>query len=385
MRNGVFQPFLCIAKHVIIHKVNNNDRIQGRISSLKGVKKLNINVKRTLSILEITVGFILICFALYLDVSGSEHSMRGTILTAGALLVILGVYCIPTRKHRAIVNVLFLFPLVFAFAVTVLVPFALGIFYSFTNWTGIRFTEFVGLDNYIRMFRSRDYVYSFVITFIFTVFNMFLVNLAAFSLALLCTSNVRGKNFYRAAFFLPNLIGGIVLGYVWQFIFNKVFTSIFAGSASMLTDPNLALLAILMVSTWQYAGYIMMIYVTGLQSVPKDILEASGVDGANRWITLFKIKMPMMANTFTVCIFLTLVNSFKQFDLNLAITNGAPSRILGLKPVSSTEFMALNIYKTAIAKNEYALGQTKAVVFFVMLAIVSLTQVYISKKKEVEM
>ena len=152
----------------------------------------------------------------------------------------------------------------------------------------------------------------------------------------------------------------------------------------MLTNPNLALMAILLVSTWQYAGYIMMIYVTGLQNVPQDILEASSVDGANSLITLFKIKIPMIANTFTVCIFLTLVNSFKQFDLNLAITNGAPSRMLNGDIVQSTEFLALNIYNTAIGKNQYALGQTKAVVFFIILAIVSLTQVYISKKKEVE-
>ena len=214
---------------------------------------------------------------------------------------------------------------------------------------------------------------------------MLSVNLVAFGLALLCTSKVKGRNLYRAAYFLPNLIGGIVLGYVWQFIFNKVFTSVIAGSVSMLTDPNLAIAAILIVSTWQYAGYIMMIYVTGLQSVPKDVLEASNVDGANQIMTLLKIKVPMIANTFTVCIFLTLVNSFKQFDLNLAITNGAPSRILGGKPVQSTEFLALNIYNTAIGKNQYALGQTKAVVFFIILAVVSLTQVTISKKKEVEM
>jgi raffinose/stachyose/melibiose transport system permease protein len=199
---------------------------------------------------------------------------------------------------------------------------------------------------------------------------MILVNSVAFALALFCTSKVKGKNFYRAAFFIPNLIGGIVLGYVWQFIFNKVFTVVISGSVSMLTNPNLALMAILLVSTWQYAGYIMMIYVTGLQNVPQDILEASSVDGANSLVTVF--------------IFLTLVNSFKQFDLNLAITNGAPSRMINGDIVQSTEFLALNIYNTAIGKNQYALGQTKAVVFFIILAIVSLTQVYISKKKEVE-
>ncbi|SHO51305.1 carbohydrate ABC transporter permease [Anaerocolumna xylanovorans] len=346
---------------------------------------MNTQLKRTFSLIEIIVGLCAMAFALYLDFTGNESSYRGILLAAGLVLIVAGLFILPTKKHRSIVNVLFLLPVLLTFFFTVLNPFILGIFYSLTDWNGIKFTKFVGIGNYITMFQSRDYVYSFLITFLYTILNMIFVNIAAFALALLCTSKVRGRNFYRASFFLPNLIGGIVLGYVWQFIFNKVFTAAIAGSQSMLTDPNLALAAILIVSTWQYAGYIMMIYVTGLQGVPKDIMEASNVDGANWWVALKRIKMPMIANTFTVCMFLTLVNSFKQFDLNLAITNGAPSRILQGKAVLSTEFMALNIYKTAIAKNEYALGQTKAVVFFIILAIVSLTQVSINKRKEVEM
>lgn len=342
-------------------------------------------VRRTLSIIGIAAGLAGLAAALYLDIAGTGSPIRGNLLIAGTIVLILGVYFLPTRKHRAIIHVLFLLPLLFAFLVTVIIPFACGIFYSMTDWDGIKFTHFVGLKNYLTMFQSRDYLYSFAITFLFTVVNMATVNIAAFSLALLCTSKVRGKNLYRVSFFVPNLIGGIVLGYVWQFIFNKVYVTVFEGSTSMLTSPNLALVAIMIVSTWQYAGYIMMIYVTGLQGVPKDVLEASGVDGANAWTTLFKIKMPMIMNTFTVCIFLTLVNSFKQFDLNLAITNGAPSRILAGKAVQATEMLALNIYNTAIGKNHYALGQTKAVVFFIILAVVSLTQVAISKKKEVEM
>lgn len=343
------------------------------------------NMKKVMTILPILLGTLLTAYALYLDIFYREAQLRGVFLVLGLFLIVLGVYLLPVKHHRTIVYILFLLPLLAAFGITVIVPFIFGIFYSFTNWNGIKFTEFVGLSNYVEMFKAPDYLYSLVITFIFTVFNMISVNLMAFVLALLCTSGVKGKNLYRASFFLPNLIGGIVLGYVWQFIFNKVFPSLVAGSVSMLTDPNLALLAILTVSTWQYAGYIMMIYVTGLQGVPKDVLEASSVDGANMWKTLFHIKLPMIANTFTVCIFLTLVNSFKQFDLNFAITNGAPSRILGAKAIASTEFLALNIYNTAIAKNQYAQGQTKAVVFFIILAIVSLTQVSISKRKEVEL
>ncbi len=346
---------------------------------------MNSGLKRIIALLGIAVGCVALIYALFLDFTGSEDKFRGAWLMLGVLLIGFGIYYIPTKKHRRIINVLFLFPMIFTFFITVLLPFALGILYSFTDWNGIKMNEWVGLGNYITMFRSRDYIYSFAITFIFTLFNMIFVNLFAFTLAMLCTSKLKGKNVYRAVFFLPNLIGGIVLGYVWQFIFNKVFITFVEGSTSMLSNPNLALFAILIVSVWQYAGYIMMIYVTGLQGVPRDILEASSVDGAGWFTTLIRIKLPMLANTFTVCIFLTLVNSFKQFDLNFAITNGAPSRILGGRAISSTEFMALNIYKTAITKNDYALGQTKAVVFFVILAIVSLTQVYLSKKKEVEL
>ena len=341
--------------------------------------------KKRIAWLVILAGLMGLAVALYINIMGGKQTYRGTLLLVALLLLVTGLYFMPTKKHKTIMNILFLTPMVFAFVLTVIVPFTMGVFYSFTDWDGIKYTEFLGLDNYIRMFTQADYIYSLLVTFIFTIANMLAVNVVAFSLALLCTSKIKGKNLYRAAFFLPNLIGGIVLGYVWQFIFNKVLVDIFIGNISMLANPNLAFVAILIVSTWQYAGYIMMIYVTGLQSVPKDVVEASGVDGANHWTTLFKIKLPMIANTFTVCIFLTIVNSFKQFDLNIALTNGAPSRIFGEEIVASTEFLALNIYNTAIARNQYAMGQTKAVVFFIILAAVSLTQVAISKKREVEM
>lgn len=345
---------------------------------------MNSPVKKIGSVIGLIAGAGMMGFALYLDFTASGNAQRGNLLIAGALVLLAGLYFLPTRKHRSIINMMFLFPLVFTFIVTVIFPFFSGVFYSMTDWNGVTYKEFIGLENYINMFTSPDYLYSFVITFLFTLLNMILVNVVGFSLALLCTSKIKAKNFYRAAFFLPNLIGGIVLGYVWQFIFNKVFVTVFGGN-SMLSNANLAFVAILIVSTWQYAGYIMMIYVTGLQTVPRDVIEASAIDGAAFWTTLVKIKIPMIWNTFTVCIFLTLVNSFKQFDLNFALTSGAPSRIIGDKMYAGTEFLALNIYNTAISKNRYSFGQAKAVVFFILLAIVSLTQVAISKKKEVEM
>jgi len=290
---------------------------------------------------------------------------------------------IKQRLGNGLTNTLFLAPMVIPFAFTVLIPFAVGIFFSLTNWNGVSYNKFMGLGNYITIFTQNDYLYSLSVTTVFTVVNMFAVNILAFAFALMCSNNNMVSKFCRTAFFIPNLIGGIVLGYVWQFMFNRVFVLVF--QPSMLTSPNLAVLAIVIVSAWQYAGYIMMIYITGLQLIPKEVLEAAQIDGAGVFRTMFKIKIPMIANTTTVCMFLTLVNSFKQFDLNFAITGGAPARLLGGRAVPSTEFLALNIYNTAIAKNNYALGQSKAVMFFIVLTAISLTQVWINKKREVEM
>lgn len=345
---------------------------------------LNIQ-KKELSFTLMVVGAIGLVITLILDAIYGGSPIQAFSLIMSIALILFGVYNYPRFKERTVVNFVFLLPLVLAFALTIVVPFITGIFYSMTNWDGIKYKEFVGLKNYIDMFKTPDFLYSLLITTIYSVINIILVNVVAFLLALLCTSAVKGKNIYRAAFFIPNLIGGIVLGYVWQFIFNKVFTSMLASKISMLTDPNLALLAIIIVSTWQYAGYIMMIYVTGLQGVPKDVMEASYIDGSTYIHSLLKIKIPMIANTFTVCMFLTLVNSFKQFDLNLTITKGAPTRIVNGVAILSTEFLSLNIYKTAILQNKYALAQAKAVIFFIVLAIVSLIQVVHNKKKEVEL
>jgi raffinose/stachyose/melibiose transport system permease protein len=344
---------------------------------------VNTLPKKIIAVICTVLGCVLIALALYLDFSKSGNNNRGAMLIIGMVLIMFGMYFIPTRKHRQIVNILFLFPLVFSFFITVLLPFVCGVFYSLTDWNGVSYHEFIGLKNYITMFRERAFAYSFFITFLYTVINMVLVNVVGFALALLCTTEIKGKNFFRASFFLPNLIGGIVLGYIWQFIFNKVIVQL-TNANSMLSNANQAFVAILIVGTWQYAGYIMMIYVTGLQSVPQDVIEAAMIDGANAWTTLRKIKIPMIWNTVTICIFLTLVNSFKQYDLNFALTNGAPSRIIGDKMYAGTEFLALNIYNTALAKDNYSLGQAKAVVFFIILAIVSLTQVKLSKRKEVE-
>ncbi|MBQ1492326.1 MAG: sugar ABC transporter permease [Blautia sp.] len=338
------------------------------------------------STILLVAGIALAVVALILDFMGSSFAYRGAMLLAGMVSFFIGLYLIPSKKnHRRIVYFIFLFPLLFAFGVTVIIPLVLGIGYSFTDWTGIRYTQFVGLANYTSMFKDPAFIWSVLITFIFVVMNMILVNVIAFALAVLCTSSVKFVGFFRTAYFLPNLIGGIVLGYIWQFVFSNVLISV--TKISWLSQTKMAMFAIIVVYIWQYAGYIMLIYVTGLTQIPGEVLEASQIDGANDTQTLFSIKLPMIAATITICTFLTLTSAFKQFDVNMALTNGTGSvpNFMGNYLSNGTQMLALNIYNTAIAKNSYALGQAKAVLFFIILAIVSLIQVRVSNKREVEM
>ncbi|MCC8076718.1 MAG: sugar ABC transporter permease [Clostridiales bacterium] len=345
----------------------------------------NTTGKRILSLVLLVVGVALLGVALALDFMGSSASYRGPMLIVGAVALLMGLYFYPTlTKHKSIINFLFLFPLLFTFAVTVIIPLVLGIFYSFTDWTGIKYTEFVGLANYIAMFKETSFLWSLIITVLFVVFNMIFVNVVGFLLALLCTSRLKGVGFFRAAYFLPNLIGGIVLGYIWQFVFNNVLVQV--TGTSLLSKTPTAFAAIIVVYIWQYAGYIMLIYINGLVTVPGDVLEAAAIDGANAVTTLFRIKLPMIASTITICTFLTLTSAFKQFDVNMALTNGTGSvQFMGNYLTNGTQMLALNIYNTAISKNSYALGQAKAVLFFIILACVSLVQVRMSNSKEVEM
>ena len=359
----------------------------------EGCNLMNENTagKKALSLALLVIGCAAMIGALVLDATGSTVGFRGPLLVLGAIVFLVGLYEFPTiEHHRSIINFIFLFPLLFTFAVTVIIPMVLGIFYSFTDWNGVKMNSFVGLNNYTTMFKETTFIWSIVLTFLFVVINMILVNVVGFLLALLCTQKIKGIGFFRAAYFLPNLIGGIVLGYIWQFIFSNVlikFTaSAFGMNYSVLADSKLAFCAIVVVYIWQYAGYIMLIYITGLQTVPKDVLEASAIDGANATTTLFRIKIPMIASTITICTFLTLTSAFKQFDVNLALTNGTGAvKFMGKMLSNGTQMLALNIYNTAISKNNYALGQAKAVLFFIILAAVSIIQVRISNSKEVEM
>ena len=294
-------------------------------------------------------------------------------------------------KRRGWIDALFILPCALAFVMVIIFPFFIGIYYSMTNWDGVSpIISWVGFSNFAGMFSQPQFLYSFMITLMYTAINIVFVNVVGFLLSLLATSKARLRNLYRAGFFVPNLIGGIVLGYIWQFLFNNVFINIGDAmgigflSSSLISKPGSVIWAMSFVNTWQYAGYIMMIYVAAIQSISQSIMDAASVDGANYSKRVRKILVPMMANAFTITIFLTLTTSFKQFDLNYSLTNGGPAmRFMG-KAIRSSQLLAMDIYSTANGLNKMAEAQAKAVVFFVVLVVFSLVQVYINKRKELE-
>ncbi|HNY98383.1 MAG TPA: sugar ABC transporter permease [Rectinema sp.] len=303
------------------------------------------------------------------------------------------------KTESSLVFWIFLLPVLFAFIMVMVIPFALGSYYAFTNWTSSARVDsslkFVGFENFSNSLKDPSFLYSFGITFVYTILNMIVINIVAFVLALFVTGDLRFKNLYRVGFFVPNLIGGIILGYIWQFIFNNALPSLgsivpaldFLSDPAnlMLSKPNTAIAAMIIVGTWQYAGYIMMIYVAAIENIPQELIEASRIDGASTWVRLKSITIPLCAQAFTVTMFLTLVNSFKQFDVNVSLTSGGPSTILMGQPIFGTELLALNIYNTAFISNKLSEAQARAFIFFLILAIISIIQVNVNKKKEIEL
>lgn len=300
-------------------------------------------------------------------------------------------------KHTAVFWI-FLAPILAAFTLVILVPFTLGAFYSFTDWSSSAknagVITFVGLTNYDKSLADPKFLYSFGVTTVYTLINMVAVNGTAFALALLVSAQLKGKSIYRAGFFVPNLIGGLVLGFVWQFIFNRAIPVLglgmgipsWADPANLLLANNVgATLALVIVGTWQSAGYIMMIYLAAIQSVPQELHEAAQIDGAGPVRRLWAITVPMVAQAFTVTTFLTLINSFKQFDVNVSLTAGGPSVMFMDQAIQGTQLLALNIYNTAFGASNLAQGQARAVVFFLVLVVISIIQVSVNKKKEVEL
>ena len=339
--------------------------------------------KKAISMVCLIAGIILLAVALIQDISGSGAGWRGPALIIGAIGILLGMYLFPTLKHhRSIVNFIFVFPLLFTFVVTVIIPLCLGVFYSFTDWNGIKMTGFVGFANYKAMFNEPSFLWSLIITILFVVLNMVLVNVVAFMLALLCTSKVKGLSFFRASYFLPNLIGGIVLGYIWQFVFSRVFVSIGETTGwslfeiSWLSTPNKAFAALVLVSVWQLAGYMILIYVAGFMGLSEDVLEAASIDGASGWVKMKNIILPLMMSSVTICLFLTLSRAFMVYDVNLSLTGGAP--------YGTTEMAAMHVYEKAFTSRQFGVGQAEAFILFIIVACISGIQVYTTKKREVE-
>jgi raffinose/stachyose/melibiose transport system permease protein len=300
-------------------------------------------------------------------------------------------------KHPAIFWI-FLAPVLIAFVLVIVVPFILGAYYSFTNWSataGLGNTfKVVGLANYTAILKDPSFSYSFLVTAAYTVLNMIVINVVSFSLAMLVTRKLKGRNVYRAGFFIPNLIGGLILGYVWQFIFNNAVPSVgsMLGIAAWANPANLllaksgtALMAMVIVGTWQYAGYIMVIYVAAIETIPQELVEAAQIDGASPFRRLRAITLPLTRQAFTITIFLTLVNSFKQFDVNVSLTGGGPSVMYMGQAIYGTQLLAMNIYNQGLKSNDMAGGQARAVVFFLVLVIVSIIQVSLNKRREIEL
>jgi raffinose/stachyose/melibiose transport system permease protein len=261
-------------------------------------------------------------------------------------------------------------------------PFAQGLFLTFTNWNGFKYTKLAGFENYTKSFRDPTFWSTLGFTLKFVLVSVILVNAVAFGLALLVTSKLKSSNIFRTFFFIPNLIGGVVLGVIWQFIFNTAITAIARKfnipffQDSWLNDTNKAFWALIIVTIWQSSGYMMIIYITGLISIEQDVIEAAKVDGASPLRMLTAIKIPLMAQAFTISLFLTMRAGFMAYDVNLALTGGGPYR--------TTELISMHIFQEAFAFGHFGTGQAQAVLMFFMVAIAALIQVRISKRLEVQ-
>lgn len=287
-----------------------------------------------------------------------------------------------TMSYKVRQYLMFAGPATILFCAVVILPFVYGLYLTFTSWDGIsKEKPFVGLANYIAAFKDTAYWQALGRTAVYSIIAVVLVNVVAFLLAYLVTSGVKGQNFFRAGFFVPNLIGGIVLGYVWKFVFNRAFVaignslSVGALSTSWLATTNGAMLCLIIVSTWQYAGYMMLIYVAGFMSVPKSLSEAAEIDGCTKGQAMWNVTVPLMRASFVQCIFLTITRCFMVYDLNLSLTNG--------EPFGSSVMAAMHVYRQAFTYKNYGLGQAEALILFLVCAVVGVTQVYIGKKGEV--
>ncbi len=278
---------------------------------------------------------------------------------------------------------MFAIPGILFFTFVVIVPFVYGFYLTFTDWNGVaKVKNSVGLLNYIEVFKDTEFWNSMWLTFKYVVISVFLVNLVAFLLAYLLTNGLKGQNFFRAGFFTPNLIGGVVLGFIWQFVFSRVLVALGEGtgigflSTSWLSDPTKAFWSLIIVTVWQLSGYMMLIYIAGLTAISGDVLEAASIDGATGFRRMRSIILPLVVPSFVICVFLTLSRTFMVYDINLTLTEGGP--------YGSTRLVAMHVYEKAFTARNYGSGQAEALILFAVVAIISGLQVYLGRKKEVE-
>ena len=277
----------------------------------------------------------------------------------------------------------FALPGLCCFLAVVMVPFVYGIYLTLTDWNGVSSVKnFVGLSNFAAVMRDVQFWKSLLLTFKYVIAVVLLVNVIAFLLAYVLTRGIKGQNFFRAGFFTPNLIGGIVLGYIWQFVFSRVFVNIGETTGwslfeiSWLSTPNKAFAALVLVSVWQLVGYMILIYVAGFMGLSEDVLEAASIDGASGWVKMKNIIFPLMMSSVTICLFLTLSRAFMVYDVNLSLTGGAP--------YGTTEMAAMHVYEKAFTSRQFGVGQAEAFILFIIVACISGLQVYTTKKREVE-
>ncbi|MGN1111703.1 MAG: carbohydrate ABC transporter permease [Acutalibacteraceae bacterium] len=277
---------------------------------------------------------------------------------------------------------IFVLPTLAAFAIGFIYPFFQGIYLSFCKFITTSDATFVGFDNYVKAFQDQSFLNAFWFTVMFVVVSVILINVIAFAVAYILTLGIRGSNIFRTVFFMPNLIGGIVLGYIWQLIFDGILKNF---GTSIVLNETFGFWGLIILMCWQQAGYMMIIYIAGFQSIPNHLYEAARIDGASKSKILTKITIPMMAPSITICTFLTLTNSFKLFDQNLALTNGMPIDFVSGAAIKKTQMLALDIYNTFYANNNFrGVGQAKAVIFFVVVAGIALVQLYFTRKREVQ-
>ncbi|HIU76409.1 MAG TPA: sugar ABC transporter permease [Candidatus Pelethocola excrementipullorum] len=269
---------------------------------------------------------------------------------------------------------IFVLPTMVAFTIGFIAPFLLGVYLSFCKFTTVTDAKFVGISNYTKILGDSVFIHSLGYTALFTVVSVILINVLAFVIAMLLTKGIKGTNIFRTVFFMPNLIGGIILGYIWQLLLNGIL----AHFQRTLTYSSVyGFWGLIILMCWQQIGYMMIIYISGIQNIPGELIEAAKIDGASSWQVLKSVTLPMVMPSITICTFLTLTNGFKLFDQNLALTNGAPSRM--------SEMLALNIYNTFYGRTGYeGVGQAKAVVFFLIVAVIAVLQNKLTRSKEVQ-